>query len=91
MKKNIKLITYNLFLYLYLFDSAKVPLFFNLLSNNKIWDVTKVKAFADDKIKFAKRMIPLFHRVENDVGKGENDGYQLSKGFLYGSLKVWIV
>ena len=38
-------------------------------------DVTKLKAFADDKIHVAQ-MISDFDRVENIVGKGENAGYQ---------------
>ena len=40
------------------------------------FDRTKFKAFADDKLNVAKMMIPLFNRVENTVGKGENAGYQ---------------
>ena len=41
-----------------------------------MWDVTKSKAFADDKLKVDKMMISLLDRVENSVGKGENAGYQ---------------
>ena len=37
--------------------------------------MTKLKAFAHNKLNFAKMMISLFHRVENTVGKGENVGY----------------
>ena len=44
-------------------------------------------------------MIFVFDRVENIVGKGENDGYQhfllfpqcFQKGLYPGSLKVWIL
>ena len=39
-------------------------------------DVTKLKAFADDKLNVAKIMIFLFDRAENTVGKGENASYQ---------------
>ena len=39
--------------------------------NNKILDVTKLKAFADDKINVAQIMISVFDRVEN-ILKGEN-------------------
>ena len=46
----------------------------NHLPNNKILDVTKLKAFADDKLNFAKIMLSLFDKVENTVGKGENAG-----------------
>ena len=37
---------------------------------------TKLKAFADDKLKVAKMTIFLFDRAENTVGKGKNAGYQ---------------
>ena len=42
----------------------------------KILDWSKLKAFADDKIKVLEMMMFLFNRVENIVGKGENAGYQ---------------
>ena len=36
-----------------------------------------MKALADSKLKVAKMtIIPLFERVENNVGKGENAGNQ---------------
>ena len=38
--------------------------------------MTKLKAFADNKLDVAKMKISLFDRVENTVGKGENAGYQ---------------
>ena len=38
--------------------------------------MTKLKAFADDNINVAQLMSPVFDRVENIVGKGENAGYQ---------------
>ena len=44
----------------------------NSLPNSKIWALTKLKAFA---FYLAKMLNSLFHRVENIVGKGENDGY----------------
>ena len=47
-----------------------------LCQKGKILEVTKLKAFADDKLNSAKMMISLFDRVENTVGKGENAGYQ---------------
>ena len=37
----------------------------------KKMDVTKLKAFADDKLEVAKWMISFIDRVENTVGKGE--------------------
>ena len=41
----------------------------NSLPDNKIWGLTKLKAFADDKSNVAKMMISLFDRVENFVEK----------------------
>ena len=35
-----------------------------------------MKAFADDKEKYAKCWFVVFDRLENIVGKGENAGYQ---------------
>ena len=49
---------------------------FNSLPNDKILDVTKLKAFADDKLNVARMMIFVLDRVENTVGKGENAGCQ---------------
>ena len=48
----------------------------NALPNDKILDVTKLKASADDKINVVQMVIYVFHRVENIVGKAENAGYQ---------------
>ena len=41
------------------------------LPNDKIVDMTKLKAFADEKSNVAEMAISLFDRVENTVGKGE--------------------
>ena len=38
--------------------------------------VTKLKAFADDKLTLPKMTVSLFDIVENTVGKGENVVYQ---------------
>ena len=48
----------------------------NPLPNDKILDMTKLKAFADDKLNFAKMMIALLNRGKNIVGKGESTGNQ---------------
>ena len=61
--------------------------------------MTKLKAFADDKLNIVKMAISLFDKVENSVGKGENVGYQyfllltqcFPKSSSLGSLKVGIV
>ena len=37
--------------------------------------MTKLKAFADEKLNIPKMMIAVLNRVENTVGKGENAGY----------------
>ena len=70
-----------------------------LYKSNKNFDITKLKAFADDKSNIAKIKISLFDRVENTVGKGENAGYQhfllfpqcFQKSCSLGSLEVEIV
>ena len=69
------------------------------LPNDKILDVKKLKAIADDKFNVGKIVISLFDRVENIVGKGENAAYQhfllfsqcFPKPSFLGSLKVVIL
>ena len=71
----------------------------NSLPNDKSLDWSKLKAFADDKIKVTEKLKILLERVENIVGKGENAGYQhfllfpqcFQKDSYTGSLKVGIV
>ena len=46
------------------------------LPNNNILDVTKLKAFVDNKLNDAEMTIFLHNRVENTVGKGGNTDYQ---------------
>ena len=46
------------------------------LSNDKISDWSKLKAFADDKIDVPKKLKFVLGRVENIEGKGENAGNQ---------------
>ena len=43
----------------------------NSVSNDKVLDKYKLKAFGDDKIDVAEMMISLLDRVEDTVGKGE--------------------
>ena len=72
---------------------------FNPLPNNKIWDHSNLKAFADDILKVIQMTICVTDWVENIVGKGENAGYQhfllfpqcFQKASCPGSLKVGIV
>ena len=46
------------------------------LLNSKVFDWSKLKAFADNKINVADMMTSLSDRVKNIVGRGENAGYQ---------------
>ena len=46
----------------------------NSLPNDKILDLSKFKALADDKFNVANMMISLFDSVENLVCKGVNAG-----------------
>ena len=49
---------------------------FSPLPNINIYDPSKLKAFADNNVKVAQMDKFSFSRVENIVGKEENDGYQ---------------
>ena len=49
---------------------------FNTLPNHKIINMTKLKAFPNDKSDVAIMKITLLDWVENTVEKGENAGYQ---------------
>ena len=69
------------------------------LPNDKCLDWSKLKAFADDKLKVTERLKIVKGKVENIVGKGENADYQhfllflqyFRKASFSGSLKVGIV
>ena len=72
---------------------------FDFLPSNKFLDQAKFKAFADDKFSAAKIINPVFDRVENIVGIGENAGNQhflllpkcFQKAYFSGSFKVGTV
>ena len=49
--------------------------FVNSFPYYKILDMTKLKAFADDRLNKSKMTISLCDKLENE-GKGENAGYQ---------------
>ena len=49
---------------------------FSPLPNDKSFDMTKLKAFADDILNISKTVVSLCDREENTVGKEENAGYQ---------------
>ena len=82
-------------------DQSKIVLFGNRLTlpNAKILDMSKLKAFAGDKIDVTEKLKFVLERVENIVGKGENAGYQhfllfpqcFPKASFSGSLKEGIV
>ena len=44
--------------------------------NDKTLDQTKFKAFADDTLTFAEKLISFYDSTENIVGRGESAGYQ---------------
>ena len=50
--------------------------FFNSLPNNKITDLTELKAFVDNKLNVTEKLKFVIGTVENIVGKGENAGNQ---------------
>ena len=82
-----------------LFFSRGPVLDFNSLPDDKILDLSKLKAFSDDNLNVYQKLKFALGRVENIVGKGENAGYQhfllfpqcFLKNSLTGSLKVGIV
>ena len=64
----------------------------NPLPNDKIFDMYKLKGFADDKIDIAKMIVSFFDRVENTVGKAASC---LEKFIMLGTderkfWKAWI-
>ena len=65
-----------------------------LYKMTNLWKRSKFKGFVDDKMKVAKILIPVFNKVENIVGTGENASYQhflfpsmLLKGFFFRFVK----
>ena len=68
----------NIFIYMInrsLGSSPHLSFSVNSLPDDRIWDGSKLTAFADDK-KVLKKMIFVCDRVQNIVGKRENAGYQ---------------
>ena len=47
-----------------------------LFTKQKILDLSKLKAIADDKINATQNRKFILEGIENIVGKGENAGYQ---------------
>ena len=48
----------------------------NSLPNNKILASSRLKTFAENKLKVCSNYEFIHNRIENSVGKGENAGYQ---------------
>ena len=46
------------------------------LPNDKFWDQSNLKAFADNILNVVQMMICVTDWIENIVAKGENAGYQ---------------
>ena len=75
------------------------PKQFNSSPKDKILDLSKFKAFADNNLNVYQNLNIAFGRVENMVGKGENVAYQhfllfpqcFQKASSLRSLKVRIV
>ena len=82
-----------MYLFIFFFVTNFVCKTFN--QTTKIWNVTKLKVFADDKFNIDKMTISLLDKLENTVGKGENAGYQhfllfptvFSKAFFFRVVK----
>ena len=66
-----------------------------LPNNDSLW--TKLKAFADNTLTLAEKIVIIYHSVEDIVGKGEMAGYKhfllCTQGFqkpsISRSLKAW--
>ena len=75
----VKLLIFSNFIFFHnVFYAVSILKSFNSLPNDKILDLTKLKAFADNKLYDTKMMISLFDREEKTEGKGENAGIELS-------------
>ena len=74
-------------------------IFFNPLPDDKLLGLSKLKAFADDKLNVTQNIKVVFHSTENIVRKEENAGYQhfllfpqcFQNAFSSSALKVVIV
>ena len=78
--------TSNLIIYAY--KAMLLKQGFYSLTNDKISDLSKFKAFADDKIISTQKWKFVLGRVENMEGKGENAGHQHFLLFLQSFLKL---
>ena len=53
------------------------PFLLKYLPNNNILNLSKLKVLADDKRNANQKYKFGFNKEENNVGKGENAGYQI--------------
>ena len=75
------------------------PTFLNCLPDDKILDLSRLKAFTDDSLNVNQKLKFALGRVENIVEKGINSGYQhfllfpqcLHIASFVGPLKVMIM
>ena len=58
-------------------DRIKYSIMLNSLPNDRISDLSKLQAFADENNYKCDTKIDILFRVENIVGKQENPGYEL--------------
>ena len=56
-----------------------IPAALPLAQTNRLLDLSKLKAFAEDKINMSEKLKFVLGRVENTMGKGEKAGYQHAK------------
>ena len=83
------------YMQLRLHPSARICPDLNSLPNNKIFDRTKLKAFADDRKNVAGKMKFVLGMIKNIVGKGEKCWLpafspfptMFSKGFFFRVVK----
>ena len=53
--------------------------------------MTKLKPFANDKLKIAEMVISLFDRIENTVGIGENISFLELINYVYTTYVFFVV
>ena len=62
----------------------------NTLPNDKSLNLSKLKAYADEKLNILQMIEFVFDRIENIVGKGENAGDQHFLLFLQCFRKAFL-
>ena len=71
-----------------IYGGKGLKILINSVSNDKILDLSKLKAFADNNLNVNQKLKFALGRVENIMGKGENAfspfPRKISKGFFLG-------